>query len=392
MNLDQVRRVTRDGRWIPEIDGLRFLAIAGVLIFHLGGELQARSGHWISIEPRYKPLFDVLGNGDRGVRLFFVISGMILAMPFARQWLADGPKVSLKKYYLRRVTRLEPPYLLSVALFVGLLAIYTHGLQAGFMKHVVASALYLHMQVFGAMSPVNPVTWSLEVEIQFYLFAPLAMHLFRVPGKLFRRTVMCTLIAVVGIIQLPFVHQVRISGSLLFYVQYFIAGLLLADIFVSDLPMMRSSWLWDVMGIVGLGCMFGLKGEFTGAHVILPFSMALLILSTMRSHVLRRPFKLPFVAVIGGMCYSIYLLHLQLIAVFFKLTRRLIFPQLDFLGNFLIQCVVTMFPVLLLCVVFYLLVERPCMDPDWPSKLWVKLTGHRSSKEVKLLDSAGISE
>ena len=75
------------------------------------------------------------------------------------------------------------------------------------------------------------------------------------------------------------------------------------------------------------------------------------------------------------MCYSIYLLHLALIAVFFKVTRRAILPQLDFLGNFLVQCVVTMIPVLLCCAVFYLLVERPCMDPDWPAKLWQKVTG-----------------
>ncbi len=391
MILDRVRRVTRDGRWIPEIDGLRFLAIAGVLIFHLAGELQARSGRWITIEPRYKPLFDVLGNGDRGVRLFFVISGMILAMPFARHWLAGAGKVSLKKYYLRRVTRLEPPYLLSIALFVGLLAVYARGLPPGFLKHVLASSVYLHTLIFGAMSPVNAVTWSLEIEIQFYLLAPLVMQLFRIPGKVLRRGVMGAIITAAGVVQLPFAHQIRITGSLLFYAQYFIAGLLLADVFVTDLPTIESSWLWDAMGIVGLGCMFGLKGEFAGAHAILPFSMALLILSTMRSHLLRRFFKLPWIAVLGGMCYSIYLLHLQLIAVFFKVTRHLISPRLDFLENFLIQCVVTLIPVLLLCGVFYLLVERPCMDPDWPSKLWQRVTGRRS-KEAELLDSAGVTE
>ena len=44
MLLDRIRRITRDGRWIPEIDGLRFVAIMSVLLFHLYGELQDRSG------------------------------------------------------------------------------------------------------------------------------------------------------------------------------------------------------------------------------------------------------------------------------------------------------------------------------------------------------------
>ena len=39
MLLDRIRRVTRDGRWIPEIDGLRFVAIMSVLLYHMLGEL-----------------------------------------------------------------------------------------------------------------------------------------------------------------------------------------------------------------------------------------------------------------------------------------------------------------------------------------------------------------
>jgi peptidoglycan/LPS O-acetylase OafA/YrhL len=113
--LDRLRRITRDGTWIPETDGLRFLAIVSVMLFHFSGELQQRSGHLISIEPRYDWLFSMIGNGDRGVRLFFIISGMILAMPFARQYLLQAKKVSLRKYYMRRLTRLEPPLQTAIA-------------------------------------------------------------------------------------------------------------------------------------------------------------------------------------------------------------------------------------------------------------------------------------
>jgi peptidoglycan/LPS O-acetylase OafA/YrhL len=109
MLLDRIRRVTRDGRWIPEIDGLRFVAIASVVLFHMFGELALRSGRIIAVEPRYEGLFKVILHGDRGAPPFFMISGFVLALPFARHILQGAGTVSLRKYFLRRVTRLEPP-------------------------------------------------------------------------------------------------------------------------------------------------------------------------------------------------------------------------------------------------------------------------------------------
>ena len=61
------------------------------------------------------------------------------------------------------------------------------------------------------------------------------------------------------------------------------------------------------------------------------------------------------------------------------------------LANFAIQLVVMGIPILLLSALYYWLVERPCMDPDWPSKLWHWATG-RSGDEVELLDAGGVSE
>ena len=392
MNLDKIRRITRDGNWVPEIDGLRFIAIMSVVFFHLTGELAVRSGRVIPVEPRYHGLFALISNGDRGVRLFFVISGMILALPFARHLLAQGKRVSLRKYYMRRVTRLEPPYILSVILFVTMLAVFFRGrLPPGYGWHVAASLFYLHGLVYSGPSPVNPVTWSLEVEIQFYLLAPLVMQLFRIPGLRLRRAVMATGILALGLAQFQGLSDQRFVLTIFFYLQYFLAGLLLADIFVLDLAEMRSSWWWDVAGLAGLIFMFGLgHGQFW-PHVLLPFGLVVVCLASMRSLVLRRFVANPWIAVIGGACYSIYLMHFALIAALFKATRRLVVVRFDFLGNFLIQCIVTGVPVLLLSLVFYRFVERPCMDPEWPSKLWHWATG-RSGDEVEAFDAVGISD
>jgi peptidoglycan/LPS O-acetylase OafA/YrhL len=391
MLLNRLRRITRDGRWIAEIDGLRFVAIASVFLFHLSGELQNRSGRVIPVEDRFWALNRLIGNGDRGVCVFFVISGMILALPFARHFLLGAKSVSLHRYYMRRLTRLEPPFIVAFVLVALMDRVYMHGWPAGFGAHLVASMFYQHNLVFGTMSLINPVTWSLEIEIQFYVLAPLVMLCFTLPRKHLRRALMLVAIVAIGVAQLPFDASPRFGGSILYYVQYFLAGLLVADIFVVDLAAMKSSWAWDAAGAVALALIFWPRHESRWMHVALPLMIALLCVAAMRSYALRRVFANPVVAVVGGMCYSIYLLHFVLIAVVFKATRHLIVPSASFPVNFLIQLVVLGMPILLLCTVYFLLIERPCMDPDWPSKLWVRLGGRRN-EEVEALDSSGVTK
>jgi peptidoglycan/LPS O-acetylase OafA/YrhL len=192
MLVNRLRRVTRDGRWIPEIDGLRFVAISSVVLFRVYQTLQISSGRFIPVEPSYWWLERLMYNGHRGVWVFFVLSGMILALPFARNLLEGSRPVSLRKYYMRRVTRLEPPYIASI-LFASLIAVvHWHGFAPGFALHVLASAFYQHNVVYGAWSSVNGVLWSLEVEIQFYVLAPLAMQWYRIRKATLRRTLMFT--------------------------------------------------------------------------------------------------------------------------------------------------------------------------------------------------------
>jgi peptidoglycan/LPS O-acetylase OafA/YrhL len=112
----QFRRVMTTGTWIPQIDGLRFIAILSVVLFHMMKELEQRTGHAIEIQPRYEFLAGLVSNGNRGVELFFVISGYIIARPFLRQYRLRGKPVNRGAYYLRRLTRLEPPYVLILLL------------------------------------------------------------------------------------------------------------------------------------------------------------------------------------------------------------------------------------------------------------------------------------
>lgn len=367
------RRVTRDGHWIPEIDGLRFVAIALVILFHLVGELDARNGKPIYVEPRYGWLHAGMANGDRGVGLFFVISGMILAMPFARQYLLKGRPVSMRKYYMRRLSRLEPPYLLSLVLWTLLVLIAAHGLPAGFGKEVAANAFYLHSLIYGHLG-VNPVIWSLEVEVQFYLLAPVIMLVFLIPGKLRRRGLLLAGMLGMGLLQMDvgWIHSSRGEASLVYFLQYFAAGLIIADVFVLDLDRMKTSLLWDAAVLAALIGLLSLSTKWS-AHICVPFLCIVLCIGVMRSVIFRVFFRNDWITVTGGMCYSIYLMHFAIIAAVFRYSRRLLMPQFDFLLNYSIQLVAVGVPILAWSVAYYLLVERPCMDPNWPNKLWMKM-------------------
>lgn len=298
MEWRQWRRTTSDGQWIPEIDGLRFIAIASVFLFHVLGQVQMRSGRILPIEQAWRFLFLPLSHGDRGVQLFFVISGMILARPFVRQHLMGGKVVDLRKYYLRRLTRLEPPYLLSILLLVALVEIYTHGRPGpGFAGHVLATMAYVHTLTYAQM-PINFVAWSLEVEIQFYLLAPLIMRLFCIRGKAVRRSVLLALILGIGLLQLRGSEGVRFTGSILFYANYFLAGLVVADVWALDLPVERHAWRWDAIGLGGLGLLFTVPGT-PAVHALLPFVLLAICLAALRSLLFRQWLGTPWIAVLG---------------------------------------------------------------------------------------------
>jgi hypothetical protein len=110
------RIISNKGTWIPQIDGLRFIAIMGVLCGHTLGELINGHGGYHQ-QPPLTGWVAMTSHLGRGVELFFMISGFILARPFIRGRLQGGNPISLKAFYLRRVTRLEPPYILSLVIY-----------------------------------------------------------------------------------------------------------------------------------------------------------------------------------------------------------------------------------------------------------------------------------
>lgn len=147
----------------PEIDGLRGLAVIAVIINHI-----------------YAPL---LPSGYLGVDIFFVISGYVITSSL-KNYKAETFASFLTEFYARRFKRILPA-LICYTTITGLLISFVDphprsSLLTGLTGLFGSSNLYLFRQstdYFASSTALNPFanTWSLGVEEQFYLIAPLAL-------------------------------------------------------------------------------------------------------------------------------------------------------------------------------------------------------------------------
>lgn len=182
------RRTTSSGAYIPEVDGLRFLSLGAIFIYHLHGFLALKSDIAWSAPVAQDWATLLTQHWYYAVPFFFAISGFVLGLPFAQSQLQERRPVSLRSYYVRRLTRLEPPYLVCLALLFIFQVLALRQSFGDLLPHLFASMFYLHGIIFGQPSLINGVAWTLEIEVQFYLLAPFLATIFAVRSKVLRRS------------------------------------------------------------------------------------------------------------------------------------------------------------------------------------------------------------
>ncbi|MBO0796034.1 MAG: acyltransferase, partial [Ktedonobacteraceae bacterium] len=155
---------------IDVLDGVRALACLCVVTLHIS----LITTHDITLwSPGDMPpvIAAVAMAGDTGITLFFILSGFLLFLPYAKALLFEqGDWPSMRRFYLRRALRILPAYYLSLVLMV---VIYRH--QYLGLDHLPqwAAFLTLFMDSFsGTYKQINGPFWTLAVEWQFYLLLP----------------------------------------------------------------------------------------------------------------------------------------------------------------------------------------------------------------------------
>ena len=145
----------------PAVDGLRAIAILGVLVAH------AQVGF--------------VHGGDEGVTVFFVISGFLITGLLLAEHARTGT-LSLRAFYRRRFARLMPVFIAAMLVTTAVLLILGYGLGE-FWEGLATSLTYTSNFLYAAeaVAPGSPSdhyfrhTFSLAIEEQFYFLWPLVL-------------------------------------------------------------------------------------------------------------------------------------------------------------------------------------------------------------------------
>jgi peptidoglycan/LPS O-acetylase OafA/YrhL len=147
----------------PAFDGLRAIAAGTVVGVHTAfvSGLTIRN-HGVGI---YTSRLEI------GVAVFFLISGFLLYRPFVVAHLAAGPRPRTGAFWIRRLLRIVPAY--WVALFITTEILHSNPIGPegwrAFATHYLFLQIYFPSQVFKGIIQ----SWTLDVEMSFYLLLPL---------------------------------------------------------------------------------------------------------------------------------------------------------------------------------------------------------------------------
>lgn len=158
----------RDRERSGALDGLRALAALSVLGFHV----------WLYRLDRPHRVADrnlldrIPFEASIGLILFFVLSGFLLYRPFARAAVTAGRPPRLREYARRRAARIVPAY---YACGIGCVLLYTAVGPTTILPsagELPLFAVFAQNYSPGTLMQLNPVLWTLGVEVAFYLALP----------------------------------------------------------------------------------------------------------------------------------------------------------------------------------------------------------------------------
>lgn len=389
----RLRRHLSSGAYRPELDGLRFFAIAIVVVGHLMERL-TRFFPSVRSLAQDNTLGDLVQRPGLGVYLFFTISGFIIATQAARAKAHPLSGRFLRGYFGRRVLRIEPPYvilLVATWLFIVATGYAPDGAKqfetapSSLTASLVGSVFYLHDLVWGTFPRLFPPGWSLEIEVQFYILAPLFFALWFATTRVSARIVL-GVVGLLGGSLLSLVAPQRagpfyLHASILLFLHFFWLGLVLAQsqrwiaARLARAPIVVADLLgWG--GLIAYLIVPNAPDGDTAAHLATGLALravALASVAAMFAGVFapRSSFRSfcarPWIALIGGACYSLYLTHLQVIQVTTTIFAKVL-PDAALIAA-AIFAILQIVAVLCVGLAFYAVVERAFMRPDWPQAL-----------------------
>jgi peptidoglycan/LPS O-acetylase OafA/YrhL len=295
----------------PDIDGMRCIAVLGVVIFHAG--------------------FRTLQGGFTGVDVFFVLSGFLIGGHIFRETRMNA--FSYASFYRRRAKRILPALyvVLAATLVLGCCFLSPEEL-VGTARQSIATLLFasnIHfwrsLNYFAASSDQSPLlmTWSLGVEEQFYIVIPLV-----IAGLVRRKYPLIRIL--LGLTLFSFalsVFQVHRNPIPAFYLLPSRAWELLAGVLPAIWNHGREGGaeqpkaahqLQSILGLLLIFASFLYLNSampFPGLAALPPVLGTALLLNTRFTWINRTVLSAKPLAFVGRISYSLYLWHWPLLAI-----------------------------------------------------------------------------
>lgn len=335
---------------------LRGIASILVVLLHITINYEVNTGGQF--------LFNMFRFGGSGVDIFFVLSGFIIT--YSNMRYIEQPS-SVWKFLKRRFIRIFPIYWIIITCFLllqlALPAFYNTHFNTGFVN-ILQTYLLLPGHVM-----LNGVSWSLTNELFFYLLFVLALL---IPNKKITFYMMLAYLAVLIVFALkgPAVTNGNAYTRILLFpmnIEFFLGVLIV--LFVNRLPkglvypLLISGILLFILGANLHNGDVGVVGETTDMalrRVLLFGFPAFLVILALVKIELNRTINMHNIFLhLGDASYSIYLIHLPIVAAFFKLLVKFNINNTGLI--FLLTCIL----IIIICaagIIIYHKIEKPLIN------------------------------
>jgi peptidoglycan/LPS O-acetylase OafA/YrhL len=303
-----IQRPTWLPKTLPELDGLRGLAVLGVVAYHCHPRLE---GTWV----HYAALW-----GWAGVNLFFVLSGFLITSILLDS--RDKPRY-FRNFYGRRALRIWPLYVLVLAVCYAQSDWFIGPRPLDAIKAAPWLAYIFFFQNLlppSAMPPAIGPTWSLAIEQQYYLvWAPLVRYL--------RRPWMLATVLVAALILSPLLRHLNPVWMWSLPTHTFIKldGIALGSLLalgLYTLALSRRAWLWMGLGglAVGMAAAVTVAGGTSLLDSALSVGFAGAVLASIASTGAHNPLNAALrrgpLAFYGRISYGLYMTHIMVFVYF----------------------------------------------------------------------------
>lgn len=280
---------------IIEYDIVRFIAITLVFTLHFTSSAIRNSELSLDFEASYIKYFGF------GVKLFFTLSAFLMS------YKLDSLDVKPNNYLVGRIKRILPTHIL----FFSILFLSAIGLGSSPEIIRFISGIFLIDQVFFTnFNIINPVIWSLEVELQFYFVIYLLLLMRKYSGIVIRPFAMGVVMFLIFLL----CSDLYENRTLLNYSIYFSFGFFLYEL--EKKFAVKKSLIFDLsflISIISIPFILDSSLSILIKNITAALFTGIIIFSSLRIRYLRKVLVNKIILLIGLSSYSFYLLHFAIL-------------------------------------------------------------------------------